>query len=117
MLVVDNAVAPGYFSTFGVPFVAGRDFTRAARSASPSAIVTRQLADTLWPHESALGKILLTGPADRPARAEIIGVVENAYFSGRGSEGPPRSSSSRALTGRWVLVKRPSTSAIILVSR
>jgi putative ABC transport system permease protein len=90
VLAVNNAVAPGYLATFGVPLVAGRDFTRAERSSSRPAIVTRQLADTLWPHESAIGKILLTGPGDRPARAEIIGVVENAYFSGRGSEGPPR---------------------------
>jgi hypothetical protein len=73
-----------------VPLVAGRDFTRAGRSSSRSAIVTRQLADTLWPHESAIGKTLLTGSADRLARAEIIGVVENAYFSGRATEGPPR---------------------------
>ena len=90
VLAVDNTVAPGYFATFGVPVVAGRDFTRALRSPSRSAIVTRQLADTLWPHESAIGKVLVTGPTDRPARAEVIGVVENAYFSGRGTEGPPR---------------------------
>jgi predicted permease len=90
VLAVDNAVAPGFFAAFGVPLVAGRDFTRAMHSSSRSAIVTRQLADTLWPHESAIGKILLTGPPDRPARAEVIGVVENAYFSGRGTDGPPR---------------------------
>ena len=90
MLAVDNTVAPGYFATFGVPIVAGRDFTRAGYSSSRSAIVTRALADTLWPHEPAIGKILYTGPAERLARAEIIGVVENAYFSGRGTDGPPR---------------------------
>jgi predicted permease len=90
VLAVENTVAPGYFATFDVPIVAGRDFTRAGNSSSRSAIITRQLADTLWPRESAIGKILLTGPADRLTRAEIIGVVENAYFSGRGTEGPPR---------------------------
>jgi len=90
VLAVDNAVAPGYFAAFGVPFVAGHDFSRPGHVSSRSAIITRQLADTLWPHESAIGKILLAGPRDRPARAEIIGVVENAYFSGRGTEGPPR---------------------------
>jgi predicted permease len=90
VLAVDNAVAPGYFAALGVPFVAGHDFTRAVHGSSRSAIVTRQLADTLWPHESAIGKILLTGPRDRPTRAAVIGVVENAYFSGRGTEGPPR---------------------------
>ncbi len=90
VLVVDNAVAPGYFATLGVPFVAGRDFSRAGQASSRPAIVTRQLADTLWPNESAIGKILVAGPADRPAQSEVIGVVENAYFSGRGTEGPPR---------------------------
>ena len=90
VLVADNAVAPGYFATLGVPFVAGRDFRRAGQASSRSAIVTRQLADTLWPNESAIGKILVAGPADRPAQSEVIGVVDNAYFSGRGTEGPPR---------------------------
>jgi FtsX-like permease family/MacB-like periplasmic core domain len=90
VLATDNAVAPGYFATLGVPFVAGRDFNRAGQASSRSAIVTRQLADTLWPNESAIGKTLVAGPADRPAQSEVIGVVENAYFSGRGTEGPPR---------------------------
>ena len=90
VLAVDNAVAPAYFAALGVPFVAGRDFSRTGQVSSRSAIITRQLADTLWPHESAIGKILLTGLADRTDRAEVIGVVENAYFSGRGTEGPPR---------------------------
>jgi len=90
VLVVDNAVAPGYFATLGVPIVDGRDFSLAGQTSSPSAIVTRALADALWPHESAIGKTLLSGVTDRSARAEVIGIVENAYFSGRGREGPPR---------------------------
>jgi predicted permease len=90
VLAVDNTVPPGCFAVFGVPLVAGHDFTRADRSSPPPAIVTRDLAETLWPHESAIGKILVAGPPDGRTRAEIVGVVENAYFSGRGSEGPPR---------------------------
>jgi predicted permease len=88
VLAVDNVVAPGYFAALGVPIVAGRDFTRAVHSSPRSVIVTRHLADTLWPHESAIGKVLLTGV--HPAAAEVIGVVQNAYFGGRGTEGAPR---------------------------
>ena len=105
VLVVDNAVAPAYFAALGVPFVAGRDFSPNGQVSSRSAIVTRQLADTLWPQQSAIGKILFTGPADRPARAEVIGVVENAYFSGRGPKGRRDTSSFRAQNGLRVLVK------------
>ncbi len=90
VLAVDNTVAPDHFAAFGVRFVEGRDFRRAGTGSLPSAIITRHLAETLWPHESALGKVLLTGPRDRTNRAEVIGVVENAYFGGRGTEAPPR---------------------------
>ena len=62
----------------------------APGSARRSAIVTRQLAATLWPGESAVGKVLLAGRTGQSARVEIVGVVEDAYFGGRGSEGPPR---------------------------
>ena len=90
VLAVDNAVTSSYFATVGVPFVAGSDFTLRARPAGRSAIVNRHLADTLWPGEPAIGKVLLGGPAEQPVRAEVVGVVGDAYFSGRASEGPPR---------------------------
>ena len=66
VLAVDNAVAPGYFATFGVPFVAGvispgRGALPHARRSSLASWPTH-----LWPHESAIGKILLTGPPIDP---------------------------------------------------
>ena len=90
VLVAQNPVVPGFFETLGVPFVSGRDFSVARQTARRSAIVTRQLAATLWPGESAVGKVLLAGRAGQSDRVEIVGVVEDAYFGGRGSEGPPR---------------------------
>ena len=98
VLAVDNVVAAGYFSTIGVPFIAGRDFApprpgpagAAARLDVGSAVVTQHLADLLWPGESPLGRILIAGPPGQALRAEVIGVVRDAYFSGRASEGRPR---------------------------
>jgi putative ABC transport system permease protein len=37
----------------------------------------------LWPGELAVGKTLLAGPADRSVEVEVIGVVRDAYFTGR----------------------------------
>ena len=90
VLTVDSVVAPGYFETLRVPLLAGRDFTDAQRPGSRSAIITRHLAGILWPGEPAVGKVLRIGPADQSTRVEVVGVVENAFFNGRGGEGQPR---------------------------
>jgi predicted permease len=98
VLAADNLVASNYFSTLGVPFVAGTDFPDESRGNTPvtgragvrSAIVNRHLAELLWPRESPIGRQLLAGPPDEPIRAEVIGVVQDAFFDGRGAESHPR---------------------------
>ncbi len=91
VMAADNVVAPGYFATVGVPFVAGGDFTAAAARARRTAIVTQQLAQALWPgDQSIVGKVLLAGAANAPVEVEIIGVVRDAFFGGRGTESAPR---------------------------
>jgi predicted permease len=90
VLSADTRVAPDFFRTLGVPLVAGGDFKRGAGANAGHAIVTRQLAASLWPGESAIGKVLVAGPADRLTELEVVGVVGDAYFSGEVSEQPPR---------------------------
>ena len=51
--------SPGYFRLMGIAVEQGREFTSAdTRTSAPTAIVTRDLADRLWPGESPLGKKL-----------------------------------------------------------
>jgi predicted permease len=51
--------SPGYFRLMGIPVLEGREFTSAdTRTSAPTAIVTRDLADRLWPGENPLGKKL-----------------------------------------------------------
>jgi predicted permease len=90
VMAVDNRVAPGYFATVGVPFLAGRDFTAGGARVGRTAIITRHLAETLWPGQSAIGKVIFTGPPDGMLEAEVIGVVRDAFFNGRGSDIRPR---------------------------
>jgi predicted permease len=90
VLSTDTRVAPDFFRTLGVPVVAGGDFRRGAGANAGHAIVTRQLAASLWPGQSAIGKFLVAGPAERSTELEVIGVVGDAYFSGEVSEQPPR---------------------------
>jgi len=71
--------------TFGLKLVEGRDFApheipdfnETAQGQPPSLIiVTRALADRLWPGASALGKPLYFGTGDGAQFARVIGVVE-----------------------------------------
>ena len=77
----------GYFETFGIPLRSGRLFDgRDSRTSAKVAIINEQLARTLWPHESAVGKRLKQGwPEDigpgTPWRA-IVGVVGDVKLNG-----------------------------------
>jgi hypothetical protein len=83
-------ISPDFFRTLGVPLVAGADFGREPGANAGHAIVTQQLASTLWPGESAIGKVVWAGPTDRLTELEVTGVVADAYFGGRVTDAPPR---------------------------
>jgi putative ABC transport system permease protein len=73
--------------TFGTQLIAGRDFRAdeymdidtvlhnmdLLRTKAPTVIITQPLAERLWPGESALGKMIYTGPVS----ARVVGVVRN----------------------------------------
>jgi putative ABC transport system permease protein len=70
--------------TFGLKIVAGRDFlpeefismnTIKGDTAVPAAIVTRAMAEKLFPGESALGKLLYDSWGSKPIK--IVGVIES----------------------------------------
>jgi predicted permease len=90
VMTVERHVASHYFSTLGVPFIAGLDFRPDDTRTRRSVIVTRQVADALWPGESAIGKVLVAGPDAAAVEAEVVGVVRDAFFAGRSNETRPR---------------------------
>jgi len=90
VVTVENRVAPDFFSTLGVPFIAGHDFRSQDTRTRRSVIVTRQVAEALWPGESAIGKVLIAGPDAGAVEAEVVGVVRDAFFAGRSRETRPR---------------------------
>ncbi len=71
-------ITKDYFTTMGVPLLRGRTFDERDLIAKPwRVIVSRRLADLLWPGQDPIGRqaILWKGQGNRPA--EIIGVVGN----------------------------------------
>jgi predicted permease len=54
-----DIVSPGYFETFEIPILRGRNFTESeAATRVPSAILSATAAERLWPKQEAIGKSL-----------------------------------------------------------
>ena len=79
-----QSVSAGYFEVMGIAQYQGRAFTAADRlETEPVAVVSRRLAERLWPSESALDQRLKLGPPES----------ENPWFTVVGIVGDVRSES------------------------
>jgi putative ABC transport system permease protein len=88
ILVSANTVDVGYFETFGVALLHGRDFTAADRKDSmPVAIVNEKMAQQFWPGEDAVGKRFRF--YGNNFFTEVAGVVETAKIVTLGEDPQP----------------------------
>ena len=70
----------GYFTTFHMRILRGRDFTPADRAGSlPVAIINQSLAFQAWPGEDPIGKHLNGWEPERKA-VEVVGVVADGNY-------------------------------------
>jgi predicted permease len=76
-----NRVAPDFLAAHGLELVAGQDLSRTSQPGRVTALVNQELAETLWPGTSPLGRRVLFGE-EQARQAEVVGVVPNAFFSG-----------------------------------
>jgi predicted permease len=77
-----NEVGPAYFSTLGVPLLAGRDFTRAdGLTARKVAIVNEAFAKKFNLGPSAVGKRMGNDGNNSPLTMEIVGLMRDAKYS------------------------------------
>ena len=85
--VVDT-VDLNYFTTFGIPFREGRDFTQQDDDSSQAvAIINDTMAARFWPGQEAVGKRLKL--PDGKDFLTVIGVVKTANYQSLGE--PPQS--------------------------
>jgi predicted permease len=83
-----NEVGPGYFSTLGVPLVAGREFTRADAIGAPKvAIVNQAFAKKFNLGANPVGRRMDQG--NKKLDIEIVGLVKNAKYSQVKDSVPP----------------------------
>jgi predicted permease len=82
-----HMVGPDYAKALGLPVIAGRTLGPDDRSRStPIALVNQNLADALWPGQTAVGQTMVFGTGQQ--RIDIVGILPNAYVAGFNPERP-----------------------------
>src|SRR5262249_56032095 len=72
-----NEVGPAYFTTLGIPLLAGREFTRADDETTlPVAVVNETLAAQYWRGRDAVGQRLQV----KGRWLQVVGVARNAKY-------------------------------------
>jgi putative ABC transport system permease protein len=89
-----NGVSPGWFKTYGVKLVAGRDFSAADRDGSAGvAIVNQALAKMFFPGRNPIGLTIRQtwegSSSDRRLPRQIVGVVGDAAYHSIRETAPP----------------------------
>jgi len=73
-----DSSSPGFFETFGVKLLAGRDFNETDRPGNPSVVIVNEsLAKHFWPGENPIGKRIGSPDPRNPNWSEVVGVMQN----------------------------------------
>jgi predicted permease len=76
-----NLVGPGFFETFGIPLLLGREIGAEDRVGGRMvAVIDETLAERYFPGESPLGKRLGLGRDGAPDEYEVVGVAANVKY-------------------------------------
>jgi predicted permease len=83
-------VSPGFFKTLGIPLLGGREFGDTEDQKHPRvAIVSRNLADRLFPNGGAIGKGIRFGFMPDFQSIQIVGIAANARVANLREAAPP----------------------------
>jgi predicted permease len=77
--VRSNVVGPGFFTTLGVPVLAGRDFADSDTENSPHVgVINEEFARRFLPNQNPLGHVI--GPDNGMYQMTVVGVVKDHKF-------------------------------------
>jgi putative ABC transport system permease protein len=87
-----NAVTPGFFATYGIRVLTGRDFEPGDRVGAPDVVVVNQAFARKYTNgESPLGHVVreLERPERKPRSFTIVGMVADSVYDAPREEMPP----------------------------
>jgi predicted permease len=70
-----HMVGPRYFETMGIPLIQGRDFRDVPASSPSVAVISRTMADKLFPNENPIGQRIGWKFAEDKKTYEVVGVA------------------------------------------
>jgi predicted permease len=131
LAMIDNPVTSGYFTTLGIPLLAGRDFRREddpvvtprgwmGKDASRVCIMDQSLARQQFGTVDAVGRRLCYPGADCSGDkgVEVIGVVKDVHYGEITRRDPLGTlyepSWSNGADGRWLVVRFAGSAAPVL---
>jgi len=86
-----STVGNKFFSTMGIPIVAGRAFDAQDTATSPKvAIINQSLARKRFPNVNPIGKEVRTGDGPEAVRARIVGICADTRYADLRDEPPPQ---------------------------
>ena len=75
-----GVVDGGYFSTLGIPILAGRSFAASDLAKSPEVVIVNQtMAAKYWPRQNPVGKTIRIENGNR--QAIVVGIVGDIQYS------------------------------------
>jgi putative ABC transport system permease protein len=81
---------PGYFTTLGLPIVAGREFSdQDAVDARRVILINESLARSTWKGQDPVGRTLILDYQGGPTERQVVGVVRDARYNGPRSDPAP----------------------------
>jgi predicted permease len=87
--ILDNAVSPRFFSTMGIPIIAGRGFQESDTATSPRvAIINRALAREIFPNTNPIGKTFAGYISDKTI-FQIVGICADTHYDSLRNDPPP----------------------------
>ena len=107
LAIAATSVGPDYFSTMRIPILQGRAITAADREgAPPVCVVSKALAQRLWPHGNAIGQ----SGMGRHGDAIVVGVAADVRTESLEREGDPAiyapaAQDERSYDEMWVVVR------------
>lgn len=101
-------VSPGYFRTFGIPVVMGRDFERGdGKSARPLIVINETMRQRFWPSSNPIGETFAAGDE----AFEVIGVSRATKY--RSLREAPRMTMYRPIAQSYVDAANLAVSATL----
>jgi predicted permease len=88
VLVGSNSVAPGFFRTFGIQLLRGRDFVEADLSGRPLCVVNQTMARRFWRNQEPIGQTVRVA-GQKTTEYAVIGVARDTAYEKNGEDPAP----------------------------